>query len=115
MNASDLSIFIFGIYVALAGIVFIIKPNVILALLKITPIKDPWIRVMGVILVDLAIIMLFMAINGVTLFYWATVYSRSWVVVGFTALVISKKAPVQFLGFGLLDAGGALWTLLTLV
>lgn len=115
MNASDMSIFIFGIYVGLAGIAFIIKPNLILSLLNITLTKEPWIRVMGVILVDLAFIMLFMAINGVTLFYWATVYSRIWVVAGFTTLAIAGKAPAKLLGFGLIDAGGAVWTLLTLI
>lgn len=83
--------------------------------MKITQIEIPWIRVLGVVMVDIAILMFFMVFYRVTPFYWATVYSRIWIFAGFATLALFKKVPIHLLGFSLLDLGGGIWTLLTLI
>ena len=60
---------------------------------KLATTKEPWIRILGLVMVGLGYYYLFTSTNGVTIFYWPTVYAR----------------------FGIIDAGGAVWTLLTLI
>ena len=39
-----------------------------------------------------------------------TVWARVTVLGGLTALALSGMAPMQIIGFGVIDAAGALWT-----
>jgi hypothetical protein len=115
MNPSELSLFVFGIYVALMGLSFIFIPNVPLKMLKMATTKEPWIRILGLVMVGLAYYYLFTSTNGVTIFFWPTVYARFGVFLGLVVLVATKKAPVQVAGFSIIDVGGAVWTMLTLI
>ena len=115
MNPSDLSLFVIGIYVTLSGLSFFIIPNVSLKMFKLATTKEPWIRILGLVMVGLGYYYLFTSTNGVTIFYWPTVYARFGVFLGFTALAVTRKAPPLVAGFGIIDAGGAVWTMLTLI
>jgi hypothetical protein len=52
--------------------------------------------------------------EGVTAFFRWTVWGRSIVVVAFVAFVALGMAPPVLILFAAIDAGGALWTALTL-
>ncbi len=73
MSASDLSIFIFGIYIIVIGAGFFTIPNIILPIFKFPKSNEPWIRVLGWIVVILGVYYIVASQNELTPFYWATI------------------------------------------
>ena len=84
-------------------------------MLKMATTKEPWIRILGLVMVGLAYYYLFISTTGVTTFFWPTVYARFGVFLGLVVLVATKKAPTQVVGFSIIEAGSAVWTMLTLI
>lgn len=115
MNAATLSVFVWGIYVILSGLLLISIPKRTLSLFGHDAPKDHWIRVVGILALSLGYFYLVAAQNELVSLYWASIYARVAGFLGFTALVIFKKAKSQIIFFGILDIIGALWTLLTLI
>ena len=114
MSASALSILVFGIYLVVIGSGFILLPNKILPLFKFPITNEPWIRVLGVVVLVLGYYYITAAQNELSSFFWATVIGRFGVLVLFSSLVIFKKAKPMLILFGIIDALGAVWTLLVL-
>jgi uncharacterized membrane protein HdeD (DUF308 family) len=115
MNSTALSVFVFGIYLILVGIGFLLIPNIILPFFKFRKTDEPWIRVMAVLVLIIAFFYLVAANHNLIQIFWATVYTRFFVILSFTILVLTKKAQPKLLIFGAVDAIGAFWTLLTLL
>ncbi|TVQ25525.1 MAG: hypothetical protein EA382_06800 [Spirochaetaceae bacterium] len=115
MNPSELSVFVFGVYVVAIGVGFLFVPNVPLRLLRFEPARDPWIRALGLVLIVLGYYYLDAAQAGAVNFFWATVWGRFGILIGTTGLAVTRQAKPQIVGFGLIDAGGAVWTMLTLL
>ena len=113
MSAAALSILVFGIYLLVIGTGFILIPNTILPLFKFPKTNEPWIRVLGIVVVVLGFYYITAAQNELSSFFWATVVGRFGVLILFTSLVIFKKAKPMLILFGVVDAAGAVWTLLT--
>ena len=114
MNPSELSVFIFGIYLIVVAAGFLFMPNAILPLFKMPKTQEQWIRVMAIVIGVLAYYYIVAAMNNLTPIFWATVYGRFGVFVAFAGLVLVKKAKPPLIMFGVIDAAGAVWTLLTL-
>ncbi len=114
MSPSAISIFVFGIYLAFVGVGFLFIPNTVLPLFKFPKTNEPWIRVVGILVALLAFYYIFAAQNELTSFFWATVVGRFAVLASFALLVVAKKAKPMLIMFGVIDAAGGLWTLLTL-
>lgn len=114
MNPTELSIFIFGIYLVIVAVGFLFMPNAVLPIFKMPKTNEQWIRVMAVVVGVLAYYYIVAAVNDLTPIFWATVYGRFGVFVAFVGLVLAKKAKAPLILFGVIDASGALWTLLTL-
>jgi len=114
MSPSAISIFVFGIYIALVGAGFLFIPNTVLPLFKFPKTNEPWIRVVGILVALVAFYYIFAAQNELTSFFWATVIGRFAVLASFVLLVLAKKAKPMLIMFGVIDAAGGLWTLLTL-
>ncbi len=115
MNPTALSVFIFGIYLLLVGLSFLIIPNVILPILKFEKTTEFWPRILGSVIILLGYYYLVAAQNDMTAFFWATVYGRFFILLSFIVLVVIKKAKPMVIMFGVVDCLCALWTLLTLV
>jgi len=115
MNPSEISIFVFGIYLAFVGAGFLFFPNTVLPIFKFPKTNEPWIRVMAILIALIAYYYIIAAQNDLTSIFWATVYGRFAVLVSFIILVITKKAKPMLISFGVIDALGGLWTLLTLL
>ena len=113
MSASAISVFVFGIYIIVVGAGFLFIPNTVLPVFKFAKTNEPWIRVLGLIVAILGFYYIIAAQNELTPFFWATVVARFAVLVGFVLLVLTKKAKPMLIGFGIIDAAGGLWTLLT--
>ena len=114
MSPSAISIFVFGIYIVLVGAGFLLIPNTVLPLFKFPKTNEPWIRVLGTIIVILGFYYIIAAQNELTPFFWATVVARFAILVSFIVLVVTKKAQPMLIMFGVIDAAAGLWTLLTL-
>ncbi len=115
MDSVTLSIFIWGIYVTIIGVLLLFIPSKTLSLFGHEKPKDHWIRVVGIIALSLGYFYLNSAQNEVYSFYWASIYARIVGLIGFSGLVVFKIAKPKIILFGLIDAIGASWTLLTLM
>jgi hypothetical protein len=115
MDSTTTSIFVFGIYLIFVGAGFLFIPNILLPLFRLPKTDEPWIRVMATLVLIIAYFYLVAAHNNLTPIYWATVYGRSFVFLSFLVLVLTKKARPMLIVFGIVDALGAIWTLLTLI
>ena len=112
MSASALSILVFGIYLVVIGTGFILMPNTILPLFKFPKTNEPWIRVMGAVVLVLGFYYIIAAQNELSSFFWATVVGRFGVLILFSSLVIFRKTKPMLILFGIIYAIGAVWTLL---
>ena len=115
MNSATLSILVFGIYLFFVGAGFLFIPNLLLPLFKFPKTEEPWIRVVGILVLVLALFYLVAAYYNLTVIYWTTIFGRTFVFLSFMGLVLTKKSQPMLILFGVIDALGALWTLLTLV
>ena len=110
MTKVDRSVAYFGLYVLLTGLFLAIEPQLVLAVAGIASPADPWIRVLGVVVVALGYYYWHCGNHAQRAFAAATVRGRVLVFFGFLALVLLELAPPQLLLFGVLDLAGAAWT-----
>lgn len=115
MNPTTVSIFVFGIYLIFVGAGFLLLPNLLLPMFKFPKTEEPWIRVVGVLVLIIALFYLVAADYNLTVIFWTTIFGRTFVLLSFAGLVLTKKAKPMLLMFGVIDALGALWTLITLL
>ena len=115
MDSTTTSVFVFAIYLIFVGAGFLLIPNIILPIFRFPKTDEPWIRVMAILVLIIAYFYMVAAHHNIIPIYWATVYGRFFVFLSFTVLVLTKKAKPMLLGFGVVDALGAVWTLLTLI
>jgi uncharacterized membrane protein len=114
MSNSARSIFVFGLYVAVLGIVLIVIPNFLLKAMSRTSTTEVWIRVVGLLLLYLGFYYTQAARKEMTDFFRWTVYTRSTVIVFFAAFVLLGFARPPMIMFGVIDLLGAIWTGLAL-
>ncbi len=114
MSKSARSVFVFGLYLAVLGIVLLVVPNFLLGMFFLLNTSEVWIRVIGMLALLLAFYYIQAARKGITDFFQWTVYARSTVIVFFTAFVLLGFAGPTLILFGLADLLGAVWTGLTL-
>ncbi len=110
MSKAATSVFVFGIYLIVIGLGFLVMPNMPLGLFGFPPTSEPWIRVVGVLLLILAYYYIQTARNEITGFFRFTVHGRSAVIVVFGALVILRLAQPMLIMFGVVDLLAAIWT-----
>jgi len=114
MTPTAKSLYIFGFYLLITGLILIAAPNFLLSLFQIKPTTEIWIRVLGAVVVNVGLLYVYMAPANHTLFFTLTIFARFSILVWFTAFVLLEWAPVQLILFGLIDATGATWTYLTM-
>ena len=111
MSRSATSILVFGIYLAALGFVLLLIPNLLLGLAGLPPATDPWIRMMGMLLLVLALYYLLAARAATRPFFQWTLYTRLGAPLVLVPLVLLGWLPFAALLFWLGDLAGALWTL----
>jgi len=114
MSSAALSVFVFGIYLAFAGVGFLLMPNIVLPMFKFPKTNEPWVRIMGMLIALIGFYYIVAAQNELSPFFWATVVGRFAVLICFVLLVVTKKAQPMLIAFGVIDAAGGLWTLLAM-
>lgn len=114
MSKPAVSIFMFGIYLELLGLVLMTAPNLILNLLGMPSTGEVWIRVAAVLVLILGFFHIQAGRTGLTPFFNWSVYARSSLILFFTAFAILGLASPTIILFGVIDLAGAIWTTLAL-
>ena len=102
--------FLFGIYLIVIGLGFLLAPNLPLDLLGFPTTTEPWIRVMAMLLLILAYYYIQAARKEMTGFFRLTVHGRASVIVFFIAFVVLDLAQPMLIMFGVVDLIAAIWT-----
>ena len=110
MSKSALSVFIFGLYAAVLGIILVVVPNFLLGIVSGASTTEVWIRILGVLLLYIGFYYTQTARKEMTAFFRWTVYTRSTVIVFFVVFVLMGFAEPQLIMFGVIDLLGAIWT-----
>ncbi len=110
MNKPAFTIKAFGCYLIVLGLVLIFTPNTLLAISLMPTTTEVWIRVVGVVVLNIGVYYIFAAICEAKLFYQASVYTRTFVLVSFIAFAIFGLVSPMIIFFGMVDFFGGLWT-----
>lgn len=110
MSKAAISVLVFGIYLIVIGLGFLLAPNLPLDLLGFPTTTEPWIRVMAILLLVLAYYYIQAARNEMTGFLRFTVHTRAAVIVFFVAFVVLGLAQPMLILFGVVDLLAAIWT-----
>ena len=88
MSRAAKSVFFFGIYVILFGVILVVAPNVLLKIFYVPETSEVWIRVVGMLVLFLGYFYIRASTNieGSTKFFRWTIYTRSSVIVFFTGV-----------------------------
>jgi hypothetical protein len=114
MSKSALSVFVFGLYIAVLGIVLLVAPNFLLGMFGLPGTTEVWIRIVGMLVLFLGFYYTQAAYKEMADFFRWTVYLRSTVIIFFVVFVLLGFASPPLILFGVVDLLGAIWTGLTL-
>lgn len=113
MTQAIATVRIFAVYLWCLGALLLLIPNPFLGLFGMPEAREVWIRVVGVLVINIGVYYWFGAAAGRG-FLQATAYARFFVLLAFLGLVLAGLAPALLIAFGAVDAAGGLWTLLAL-
>jgi len=111
MSSAGLSVFVFGIYLVINGLGFTFMPNFSLGLFGLPETQEPWIRIMGWLMVLIGYYYIQTGRNDLKQFFSWTVQARISVFIIFLVFYFLGWAPTTLLIFGAVDLAGAIWTL----
>jgi hypothetical protein len=114
MSRAAKSLFVFGVYLCVLGLLLLLAPNLLLRVFGAPPTGEVWIRVNGMFVLCLSFFYVLAARNELTSFIRWTVWARAAVIFYFAAFVLLVSAPRALLLFGLVDLLAAVWTWLAL-
>jgi len=106
--AKTVKFFSYYLFVLAAILIFI--PNMMLSVFQIPETSEVWIRVVGVLVLGIAVYYYSMSALDSISFLRLTVWVRLWVFAAFLGLWVAGIGPVQLILFGAVDALAALWT-----
>ena len=110
MSQAAFTVRAFGIYLIVLGIGLIVAPNLLLGLLFMPETGEVWIRVVGLLVLNIGIYYIYAAKCEAREFFRASVFTRTLVLAGFAAFALIGLAKPMLIGFGLVDFLGGLWT-----
>lgn len=101
---------VFGAYLFALGIVLALVPNLLLSVFAFPETNEVWIRVLGVVVINVGVYYWYAAVSEAKPFFLASVFARAFVLLAFAALVLLGFAKPMLIAFGAVDALGGLWT-----
>ena len=114
MSAAGRSLFVFGIYLLVLGIVVILVPSWLLGVAGLPSTTEVWIRVTGVLLLVIGFFDLQAGRKNLNDFYLWTIITRTAVFLFILAFVLLGFAKPILIVFGAVALIGAVWTLIAL-
>jgi hypothetical protein len=109
MSPAARTVHLFGLYLVAVGVALIVIPNVLAGVFGIPPTDEPWIRMLGLLVLGLAGYYLVAARSELTVFFQASVTGRVLIGAGLI-VIVSLWGYWMAVVFGLTDIAGALWT-----
>lgn len=110
MTKSAKSLYYFGFYVLLTGLIICIMPDKFVSLLKLPEVPAAWARVIGLLAIIIGLYDILNGRNNVKPLIRASVYIRILFFLGILALFLSGQMPKEILPLGIIDLLGATWT-----
>lgn len=110
MTAAARSVLAFGVYLLALGLGLLLAPDAMLALFGRPPATDPWLRVVGLVVIILALYYLSAARSGVEAFFRWTLWGRPLAAVALLVLMGAGVLPAFVALLAALDFAGAAWT-----
>lgn len=110
MSPAAKSVYYFGLYLYLLGLVLLIAPNSLLKVFQLPETNEVWIRVVGVLVLCIGYYYHQNGRTGNRDMFRFTVHARIFVCLSFAGLVLLQYAGTSLAGFGLVDLLGAGWT-----
>ncbi|MEQ1744300.1 MAG: hypothetical protein ABMA02_02660 [Saprospiraceae bacterium] len=110
MSYSARTVFYFGIYLSVIGLLLAATPNTVLDLLGMTRTDEVWIRVVGMLAGAIGSYYIMAARHEMAVLIRMTVNLRSSVVLLLGLFVWLGFAEMPILVFGVIDFLGAMWT-----
>ena len=110
MSRSATSIFVFGLYLIVLGLIFVFLPNTLLSLFRLPTTDEVWIRLVGMLLLILAFYYMMAGLTGTKNFFYWTMYTRLSAIVFLLGFVAGGFITPVALLFWLGDLAGAVWT-----
>jgi hypothetical protein len=114
MNTTYKSILFQTIFLAITALQLIFIPNTFLNTFGFETTSEFWIKILGVVILALAVLYYGINQNPSTAVVKWTTYARSTATIGFVALIVTGAAPINLVVFALLDVATALWTIFEL-
>ena len=114
MTRAAQSILAFGLYLIALALGLLLFPNGMLALFRQPPTSEPWLRVVGIVVLVVGSYYVSAARAGVTPFFRWTTWGRPLAGVILVTLALTGRAPYFVLILAAIDGAGALWTWLAL-
>lgn len=104
------TLFWFGCYLLVLGMALILFPNALLALFRVAPTVEVWIRVTGMLVLILGAYDILASLSELHQFIRWSVPMRASVIFFFAVFVLLGYAPAVLLLFGFIDLACAAWT-----
>jgi len=110
MSKSAISVFIYGIYLAINGLLLLFVPNLLLTSLGIEPTSEVWIRLSGILLMAISVYYIVGAKYEIIVVFKATAFIRFTIIVFFTAFVLLELVSPGIIIISAIDFIGGIWT-----
>ena len=114
MSSSGKSLFFFGVYVLVIGILFLTIPDTLVRIINLPALDSGWARVIGLLSLVIGTYDILMGKADNKEFIKLSVYIRLGFAAGTILLVIFGQMPASLILLGSVDALGSLWTTLAL-
>ena len=101
-------------YILVLGLALVLVPNLVLLALRMLPTSEIWIRVLGVVVINIGVFYWIAAQTESVALFRASVVVRPLVLVWFAGFVALGLTSPMVLVFGAVEVVGALWTWLAL-
>lgn len=110
VSRAAFSVQVFGYYLVGLGLVLLVAPNVLLAPFAIPRTDEIWIRVLGVVVVNMGVYYTIAARAGLRAYFVASLFARAFVFLTFAAFALLDRTLQGLVLFGIADLVGAAWT-----
>lgn len=110
MTQAGRSLFIFGFYPLIMGLLFIAVPGLLVSLLGLPPLVYGWAGVLGLMALSIGIYHVTGGARDVLAYIDTTIYTRAGFALGLVMLIVTGQLPPIVLGLAAIDAIGAFWT-----
>jgi hypothetical protein len=104
------SLYVQAAYVLLTGLQLIFIPNIILGIFGLEPTTEVWIRILGIIVLTLAILYYGIIKAGNKDVIQSTVYGRLFAATGIIILALLGFSELTLILFAIPDIATAIWT-----